>query len=180
MVEVLRLGSPRPFHHPLFIWLFSHRKFFFFRHSSRLEHPSTQHIESLELPDTCQVSAKIQNSRLAFAGVTPVSGTHPIPIRITLCTDNSHITQALTNHGRFPSYFRRFNIKECTCRCGEDTSDDALHYIYHCPLVTHLRNRISPSHSLPQIISDIRMAQELGRIINFVNSHQDDILQLDD
>ncbi|GBN68078.1 hypothetical protein AVEN_275506-1 [Araneus ventricosus] len=96
------------------------------------------------------------------------------------CTDNSHITQALTNHGRFPSYFRRLNIKECTCRCGEDTSDDALHYIYHCPLVTHLRNRISPSHSLPQIISDIRMAQELGRISNFVNSHQDDILQLDD
>ncbi|GBN86950.1 hypothetical protein AVEN_168617-1 [Araneus ventricosus] len=96
------------------------------------------------------------------------------------CTDNSHITQALTNHGRFPSYFRRFNIKESTCRCGEDVSDDALHYIYHCPSVTHLRNRISPSHSLPQIISDTRMAQELCRIIHFVNTHQDDILQLED
>ncbi|GBM32826.1 hypothetical protein AVEN_216531-1 [Araneus ventricosus] len=95
------------------------------------------------------------------------------------CSDNSLITQAITNHGRFPSYFSRFNIKDCTCRCGEDVSDDALHYILHCPLVTHLRSRIRPTHTLPQIISDKRMTQELCTIIQFVNVHEEDILQLE-
>ncbi|GBN90278.1 Putative protein in type-1 retrotransposable element R1DM [Araneus ventricosus] len=108
--------------------------------------------------------------------------THAIFPRVSTsrCIDNSHITQALTNHGRFPSYFRRFNIKDCTCRCGEDVSDDALHFIHHCPLVSHLRHRISQTHSLPQIIADKLKSIELCTIIQFVNTHQDDILQLDE
>ncbi|GBM54903.1 Putative protein in type-1 retrotransposable element R1DM [Araneus ventricosus] len=96
------------------------------------------------------------------------------------CLDNRLLTQAISNHGRFPSYFRRFNIKDCTCRCGEDTSDDILHYIFHCQLVAHLRSRIRPTLTLPQVISDKRMAKELCSIIQFVNDHEEDILQLED
>ncbi|GBO35020.1 hypothetical protein AVEN_6463-1 [Araneus ventricosus] len=100
-------------------------------------------------------------------------------VSTTRCLENGLLSQAASNHGHFPRYFRRFNIKDCSCRCGEDVSDDVLHYIHHCPLVAHLRNRISSSHSLPQI-SDKLMSQELCAIINYVNTHQDDILQLED
>ncbi|GBM17817.1 hypothetical protein AVEN_99688-1 [Araneus ventricosus] len=96
------------------------------------------------------------------------------------CSDNSLISQAISNHGRFPSYFRRFNIKDGTCRCGEDTSDDILHYALHCPLVAHLRRRISPAFTLLQVITDKRMAKELCSIIQFINDHEEDIIQLED
>ncbi|GBO27512.1 hypothetical protein AVEN_100240-1, partial [Araneus ventricosus] len=79
-----------------------------------------------------------------------------------------------------PQLFPPVQNQDCSCRCGEDASDDVLHYIHHCPLVAHLRNRISPSHSLPQIFLDKLMSQELCAIINYVNTHQEDILQLED
>ncbi|GBO14056.1 Retrovirus-related Pol polyprotein from type-1 retrotransposable element R1 [Araneus ventricosus] len=96
------------------------------------------------------------------------------------CLDNGFITQAVSNHGRFPSYFRRFNIKTCSFRCGEDTADDVLHYAFFCPLVAHLRHRINSSHSLLQVITDRVMAKELCFILQYLNEHEEDIIQLEE
>ncbi|GBL73689.1 hypothetical protein AVEN_230683-1 [Araneus ventricosus] len=82
-------------------------------------------------------------------------------VSTTRCIDNRFITQAATNHGLCPSYFRRFNIKACTCRCGEDTTDNIQHYAQHCPLVSHLRSKISPSHSFLHIISNRATSKDL-------------------
>ncbi|GBN66604.1 hypothetical protein AVEN_255597-1 [Araneus ventricosus] len=110
--------------------------------------------------------------RFTFASFPKVS--------ISRCIDNRYITQATTNHGLFPSYFRRFNIKACTCRCGEDTTDDILHYAHHCPTVSHLRNKISSSHSLLHIISNRETSKELTSILQFIHEHEEDIIQLED
>ncbi|GBN61407.1 hypothetical protein AVEN_48318-1 [Araneus ventricosus] len=96
------------------------------------------------------------------------------------CIDNRSITQAATNHGFFPSYFRRFNIKACTCRCGEDSSDDLQHYAQFCPLTSHLRNMIRSTHSLRHIIANRGTSRELISIIQYVQENEGEIFQLED
>ncbi|GBM76615.1 hypothetical protein AVEN_196752-1 [Araneus ventricosus] len=93
---------------------------------------------------------------------------------------NRYIIQAATNHGLCPFYLRRFNIKACTCRCGEDTSDNILHFIQHCPLLCHLRFHINPTHSTLHITNNSLTSKELVSIRNFVQERENDIFQLED
>ncbi|GBM10026.1 hypothetical protein AVEN_24008-1 [Araneus ventricosus] len=96
------------------------------------------------------------------------------------CIYNRFISQAATNHGLCPFYLRRFNIRACTCRCGEDASDNIHHLIQFCPLLSHLRGRIKPSHSLLHILSNKSTAAELVNILSFVQEHESEIFQLED
>lgn len=46
---------------------------------------------------------------------------------------NHYQTQLLTNHGKFPYYFKKINrTQHSTCQCGEEISDFD-HYINRCP-----------------------------------------------
>ncbi|GBM84635.1 hypothetical protein AVEN_135626-1 [Araneus ventricosus] len=96
------------------------------------------------------------------------------------CVSNRYITQAVTNHGLCPFYLRRFRIRACTCRCGEHTSDNMPHLIQYCPLLSHLRAHIKPSHSFLHIISNRSTSTELVSIVNYVQEHKNDIFQLED
>ncbi|GBL97237.1 hypothetical protein AVEN_84942-1 [Araneus ventricosus] len=61
---------------------------------------------------------------------------------------NSHIMQIITGHGRFPHYFKRFNISDNdTCRCG--SFGDANHYITDCRYTTDLRSRLRFDRDYP-------------------------------
>ena len=45
------------------------------------------------------------------------------------------------NHGFFPCYFKRFNLRNISCLCGEENADH-LHYIRDCPHVQRLSNQL--------------------------------------
>ncbi|GBN85865.1 hypothetical protein AVEN_233285-1 [Araneus ventricosus] len=47
----------------------------------------------------------------------------------TRCISNPYDIQMATNHGLSPQYLRRFNLRDCSCRCGEDQHDDVLHFV---------------------------------------------------
>ncbi|GBN72870.1 hypothetical protein AVEN_125196-1 [Araneus ventricosus] len=63
-------------------------------------------------------------------------------VKTSRCLDKRYLAQTTTNHGPTPYYFRKFNQKDCTSRCGEESEDGVLHYILSCPLLGHLRNSI--------------------------------------
>ncbi|GBN34562.1 hypothetical protein AVEN_247616-1 [Araneus ventricosus] len=110
-----------------------------------------------------------------------INTTSQVPFTLVIksrCIDNRSITQAATNHGFCPSYFRRFNIKACTCRCGEDSTVDIQHYAQFCPLTSHLRNKICSTDSLRHIIANSDTSRELISILQYV--HEGEIFQLED
>ncbi|GBN71134.1 hypothetical protein AVEN_242873-1 [Araneus ventricosus] len=96
------------------------------------------------------------------------------------CIHYRNIAQAATKHGFCPSYFRRFNIKACTCRCGEDSTDDIQHYAQFCPLTAHLRVKIRSTHSLRHIITNSDTAKELSSILQYVQENEGEFFQLED
>ncbi|GBN61632.1 hypothetical protein AVEN_76392-1 [Araneus ventricosus] len=96
------------------------------------------------------------------------------------CIHSRNISQAATNHGFCPYYFRRFNIKTCTCRCGEDSTDDNQHYAQFCPLTSHLRIKIRATHTLRHIITNSDTSKELSSILQYVQENEGEIFQLED
>ena len=42
-----------------------------------------------------------------------------------------------TNHGYFPSYFKRFNLRRINCFCGAEVADNE-HYIQNCLATLHI------------------------------------------
>ncbi|GBN36100.1 hypothetical protein AVEN_152056-1 [Araneus ventricosus] len=88
------------------------------------------------------------------------------------CIYNRFLSQAATNHGLCPFYLRLFNIRACTCRCGEDVSDNIQHYLQFCPLLSHLRAHIKPGHSLLHIITNRYTSEELEIYVSFRNTKQ--------
>ncbi|GBN35894.1 hypothetical protein AVEN_131878-1 [Araneus ventricosus] len=57
----------------------------------------------------------------------------------TRCISNAYDIQVATNHGLCPFYLRRFNLRNCSCRCGENSEDDIMHYVAKCHLLAHMR-----------------------------------------
>ncbi|GBN25120.1 Retrovirus-related Pol polyprotein from type-1 retrotransposable element R1 [Araneus ventricosus] len=41
-------------------------------------------------------------------------------VKTNRCIDNRQLSQVVTNHGLCPYYLKKFNLRECNCRCGED------------------------------------------------------------
>ncbi|KAH6920327.1 hypothetical protein HPB50_028685 [Hyalomma asiaticum] len=55
---------------------------------------------------------------------------------------NRALVTLLTGHGRFVSYFHRFNlIRDPHCACGQ-VCDGVDHYIFQCPITRHLTGRL--------------------------------------
>ncbi|GBO41479.1 hypothetical protein AVEN_82685-1 [Araneus ventricosus] len=88
---------------------------------------------------------------------------------------NSNTMQIITGHGRFPHYFKRFNISD-TDICGCGSLGDANHYITDCRYTSDLRSklRFDPDYppslfeavtNLP-ILNDI-VARVAGLLPNF-------------
>ncbi|XP_035221861.1 uncharacterized protein LOC118194766 [Stegodyphus dumicola] len=56
---------------------------------------------------------------------------------------NFYEVQALTNHGKFPSYINRFFKKQVKCACGTSAIHaNASHYITSCPMLERQRKEI--------------------------------------
>ncbi|GBL91988.1 hypothetical protein AVEN_102556-1 [Araneus ventricosus] len=100
-------------------------------------------------------------------------------VKTSRCLDNRYLAQATTNHGPTPYYFRKFNLKDCNCRCGEDSEDGVLHYILSCPLLGHLRNSIRPGDSMVQLLQNKRSVLEIKAMLHALYHQQSDIIELD-
>ncbi|GBM63901.1 hypothetical protein AVEN_81629-1 [Araneus ventricosus] len=57
-------------------------------------------------------------------------------VKVSRCIDRWYLAQASTDHGPTPFYFKRFNLKDCSCRCGKTptmvsyiTSSDAPYWL---------------------------------------------------
>ncbi|GBM75744.1 Retrovirus-related Pol polyprotein from type-1 retrotransposable element R1 [Araneus ventricosus] len=69
------------------------------------------------------------------------------------CISNPYDIQVAKNHGLCPHYLRKFNLRDCSCRCGEDQDDTVLHYATTCPILSHLRKTIKHNSSALQVLS---------------------------
>ncbi|GBN91955.1 hypothetical protein AVEN_103955-1 [Araneus ventricosus] len=93
------------------------------------------------------------------------------------CIDNHLLSQVVTNHGLCPHYLKRFNLRACNCRCGEDIEDGIQHYLFWCPLLDSSRSLIHPGMSIPQILQNKNKIKEVKSILNFLYGHQQDIFE---
>ncbi|GBN82037.1 hypothetical protein AVEN_84401-1 [Araneus ventricosus] len=67
---------------------------------------------------------------------------------------NSKIMQVVTGHGRFPYYFKRFNLLNTDlCHCG--SLGDANHYVTECPSTSDLRSRLRFYPSYPPSLFEV-------------------------
>ncbi|GBL86388.1 hypothetical protein AVEN_164558-1 [Araneus ventricosus] len=98
-------------------------------------------------------------------------------VKTTRCIVDRYVTQAMTNHGLCPYYLKRFNLRDCNCRCGEDTEDGIHHYIFWCPLVQHLRKLNRPGMDVAQAVSHPKRVQEIRSALSFVYTNQSDIFE---
>ncbi|GBL72614.1 Retrovirus-related Pol polyprotein from transposon 17.6 [Araneus ventricosus] len=75
-------------------------------------------------------------------------------VKTVWCIDNHLLSQITTNHGLCPYYLKRFHLRNCNCRCGEDTDDGVHHYLFLCPLLDNYRSILRPGLSIPQVLQD--------------------------
>ncbi|GBN97535.1 hypothetical protein AVEN_125371-1 [Araneus ventricosus] len=95
------------------------------------------------------------------------------------CVDNHLLSQVLTNHSLCPQYLKRFNLRACNCRCGEDTDDGIQHYLFWCPLLDSRRSLRRPGMPIPKILQNKNQFNEVISILNFLFGHQQDIFEED-
>ncbi|GBN35898.1 hypothetical protein AVEN_131881-1 [Araneus ventricosus] len=93
------------------------------------------------------------------------------------CLFNGYDIQAVSNHGLCPQYLRRFNLRTCSCRCGEDERDDIHHFIFTCPLLGHLRKRISPGDDILRVLSHPILREEMRTLLRTVYLNESNIFQ---
>ncbi|GBO27514.1 hypothetical protein AVEN_100242-1 [Araneus ventricosus] len=105
--------------------------------------------------------------------------THNIYPKVsrTRCLFNNYDIQAVSNHGLCPQYLRRFNLRSCSCRCGEDEHDDIHHYIFRCPLLGHLQRRIHPDVHILRVLSHPILREEMRTILRTVYLNERNIFQ---
>ncbi|GBM15696.1 hypothetical protein AVEN_262870-1 [Araneus ventricosus] len=101
-------------------------------------------------------------------------------VKTTRCIDNLYMSQIVSNHDLCPYYLKRFNLRNCNCRCGEDTQDDILHYIYNCPMFSHIRSLIRHDTPITKIISHQGLAAEAKGILRELFQHQEEIFEAAD
>ncbi|GBN85068.1 hypothetical protein AVEN_195820-1 [Araneus ventricosus] len=104
--------------------------------------------------------------------------THAIfkEIKSPRCISNTYVTQLVKTHGLCPHYLKRFNLKNCNCRCGENTQDDIRHYIFTCPLTGNLRKLIRHDTPISQVLADKRLTAEVIYILRELYQRQQDFL----
>ncbi|GBN90283.1 hypothetical protein AVEN_79039-1 [Araneus ventricosus] len=107
--------------------------------------------------------------------------THAIfpSVSRTRCIFNKYDIQAVTNHGLCPQFLRRFNLRNCSCRCGEDNHDGIHHYIFQCPLLGHLRRKIKNDTPLLAVLFHPALREEMRSLLKTVFSNEIDIFQED-
>ncbi|GBN38383.1 hypothetical protein AVEN_157444-1 [Araneus ventricosus] len=95
------------------------------------------------------------------------------------CISNVYDIQVATNHGLCPFYLRKFNLRACSCRFGENLEDDIMHYVTTCHLLGHLRTHINRRCTPFQILTSHPLREEMRRILRYVFAHERDIFQND-
>lgn len=85
-----------------------------------------------------------------------------------------YTTQAVTAHGRFPFYFKRFHITNGDrCPCGED-AESFDHYLDSCKLTKTERDIINkkfkkPSNSKYEIICKKELVDTISEMVRAIN-----------
>jgi ribonuclease HI len=89
--------------------------------------------------------------------------------------------QLLTNHGGFPAYFRRFNVKLSNCRCGVSHAD-GVHYGVGCPLLEQKRRSLFGQsfreETWMNFLSCSENKQATGDFVKHIKEHEN-VLMLD-
>ncbi|GBO18209.1 hypothetical protein AVEN_100019-1 [Araneus ventricosus] len=96
----------------------------------------------------------------------------------TRCISNPYDIQVATNHGLCPQYLRKFNLRDCSCRCGENSEDNVLHLVTRCPILSHLRQFIKRDTTSSQILMQPHLRREMRKILHFVHQNESVIFQL--
>ncbi|GBN73720.1 hypothetical protein AVEN_170819-1 [Araneus ventricosus] len=96
----------------------------------------------------------------------------------TRCISNPYDIQVATNHGLCPQYLRKFNLLDCSCRCGEDSEDDVLHFVARCPILSHLRQFIKRDTTSLQILMQPHLRREMRKILHFVHKNESVVFQM--
>ncbi|KAL1454691.1 hypothetical protein MTO96_043716 [Rhipicephalus appendiculatus] len=93
---------------------------------------------------------------------------------------NKALVTLLTGHGRFPSYFHRFNmIRDSRCFCGRPC-DSVEHYLLDCENTSHLAVQLRPQASsdatcYPRILQQPRNRALLIQLVKSVSDAIPDI-----
>ncbi|GBO26516.1 hypothetical protein AVEN_271892-1 [Araneus ventricosus] len=95
----------------------------------------------------------------------------------TRCISNPYDIQVVTNHGLCPHYLRKFNLRDCSCRCGENAEDDIMHFVTKSPIPAHLRRNIKGNSTPLQVFSHPTLRDEMKRILQFVYHNEREIFQ---
>ncbi|KAH7963868.1 hypothetical protein HPB52_023741 [Rhipicephalus sanguineus] len=83
---------------------------------------------------------------------------------------NQALVTFLTGHGRFPSYFHRFNlIAAPTCSCGLNCQGTD-HYLYECPSTRSMAGQLQPREALERkdYVTLLRCAKNRALFIRLV------------
>ncbi|XP_035233601.1 uncharacterized protein LOC118205421 [Stegodyphus dumicola] len=91
------------------------------------------------------------------------------------------LVMAITNHGKFPSYFKRFLRRNVRCGCGlEAERGDAKHLIFRCPLLSEIRKEHLPGFAerLPsqELFYNSLCAKRIKLMMNYVIKNEDRII----
>ncbi|XP_053202575.1 uncharacterized protein LOC128387410 [Panonychus citri] len=103
------------------------------------------------------------NKRLALnesKSIIPVLGNwNKDPYKLNLAKQTF---QLISGHGPFPSYLKRFGLKEDeACLCGEPTAN-ATHYLDDCPLVDQARTHFR----IQTDVRDVKPSKFIGHQLN--------------
>ncbi|KAL3203842.1 hypothetical protein MRX96_041684 [Rhipicephalus microplus] len=93
---------------------------------------------------------------------------------------NKALVQLLTGHGRFHTYFHRFNLlREPRCFCGS-MCEGIEHYLVECPVTKDFADQINPrvttdSSIYPRVIKQARNRALLIRLVKHISDLIPDI-----
>ncbi|XP_035205294.1 uncharacterized protein LOC118180294 [Stegodyphus dumicola] len=82
-----------------------------------------------------------------------------------------YLTQFITGHGPFPTYFKARNLSNTdTCACG--TTGDAEHYLFHCTLTStiHTKHPTEPGTEFTRfLLKHPPVFKQIKRIIDYLH-----------
>ncbi|XP_035225086.1 uncharacterized protein LOC118197658 [Stegodyphus dumicola] len=90
------------------------------------------------------------------------------------------LNQIITNHGAFPIYINRFNLKDttCKCQCGQESAD-ALHMITECPSVSTKRreifNQVVTLETLKRLIKNDKGRSLLANFMEYIYHNESEL-----
>ncbi|GBM71666.1 hypothetical protein AVEN_268969-1 [Araneus ventricosus] len=100
------------------------------------------------------------------------------PFSVQIFRFANYLWDIASKHGLCPYYLKKLNRRNCSCRRGEDSQDDILHYVLTCPLLSHIRSLISHNTPAIKILTNQRLTTEAKLILSELYMHQQNIFEM--